>query len=330
MRRIAAATILLAGMALSGVHAAGVSPETALQVPPELVSPYQQYDLRLRTFSPAPRHPAGVLLSVRINGGRPLRLVLDSGADLIVIGSKAARAAGLSPGSELDLVGLDSRPAKVGQAATVEIGPVAFRNCRVAFVKGKVIEGADGVIPLSLFSGFLVRLNLPEETLDLIPYARNVDPRYPARARCHKTPSASRCDSIKRKAKRVPGPGYRSVLQRHLSRVGTHSGRISHAPGGAPGSGDGRRNRPAHLSLGAFRDCGPGCRSRRSCGLGPFQFKPPLSAWKSLGVLGFPDLSNYVLTIDYAGGQVRMEPHARSWARNLQSDENSDLPAGVK
>ena len=40
----------------------------------------------------------------------------------------------------------------MGRAETVEIGPVSFRNCRVAFVKGKVVEGADGVIPLSLFS----------------------------------------------------------------------------------------------------------------------------------------------------------------------------------
>ena len=128
MRRSATATILLAGMALSGVLAAGMDPETAAPAPPELVSPYQQYELKLRTFSPTPHRAAGVLLSVRINGGKALRLLLDSGADLIVIGSNAARAAGLSGGSEVDLVGLDSRPARVGQAATVEIGPVAFRN----------------------------------------------------------------------------------------------------------------------------------------------------------------------------------------------------------
>ena len=145
---------------------------SAPDAPPELVSPYHHYDLKLHAFYPAPRCPAGVILHVRINGGRPLRLVLDTGAEFIVIGSKAARPVGLSSMSELDLVGLESRPARVGRAETVEIGPLSFRNCRVAFVDGKVIEGADGVIPLSLFSAFLLRLDLPEMTLGLIPYSR--------------------------------------------------------------------------------------------------------------------------------------------------------------
>ena len=60
----------------------------------------------------------------------------------------------------------------MGRAETVEVGPVSFRDCRVAMVDGKVVEGADGVIPLSFFSDFRLRLNFPEETLELIPYPR--------------------------------------------------------------------------------------------------------------------------------------------------------------
>jgi hypothetical protein len=58
----------------------------------------------------------------------------------------------------------------VGLAKTVDIGPVSFRNCRVGVVKGNVVEGADGVIPLSLFSKFRLRLDLHKKSLQLTPY----------------------------------------------------------------------------------------------------------------------------------------------------------------
>ena len=177
---VTAATFLVIWLILGGLRASEAGSTPAPDAPPELVSPYQPYELKLRPFYPIPSRPAGVLLHGRINGGRPLRLVLDSGAEFIVIGAKAARSAGISARSEMELVGLGSRPARVGRAETVEIGPVSFRNCRVALVDGNVVEGADGVIPLSFFSDFLLRLNLPEKTLGLIPYPREQDPAIPS------------------------------------------------------------------------------------------------------------------------------------------------------
>jgi hypothetical protein len=46
-----------------------------------------------------------------------------------------------------------------------------------------------------------------------------------------------------------------------------------------------------------------------------------------MGVLGFPELTRYVLTIDYASGQVRMEPPSNGSARDLQGAQNTELPA---
>jgi hypothetical protein len=176
-----AATFLAVWLILIGLKTSKADSILVPQAPSELISPYQPYELKLQSFYPIPNRPAGVLLHGRINGGPPLRLVLDSGADSIVVGAKAARSAGIAASSEMELVGLGSRPARVGWAVTVEIGPVRFRNCRVALVERNVIEGADGVIPLSLFSDFLLRLNLPEKTLELIPYPREQDPASPSR-----------------------------------------------------------------------------------------------------------------------------------------------------
>jgi len=97
-------------------------------------------------------------------------LILDSGAESLVIGAKVGHSLGLSSDSEMELVGLGARRARVGMAASVDVGPVSFRNCRIGLVEGKVIEGADGVVPLGLFSDFRVRLDLAERTLRLIPY----------------------------------------------------------------------------------------------------------------------------------------------------------------
>jgi hypothetical protein len=248
-----------------------------------------------------------VLLQVRINGGQPLRLVLDSGADFIVIGAKAARSVGLSAEAELELVGLGGRPARVARAETVEIGPVSFRNCRVAFVDGKVIEGADGVIPLSLFSDFLLRLNLPKKTLGLIPYPRKENPA---------------------------GPPSRGVTGHDLLMVATvlngkHSGyvildtgafcsAISHKIAGtlggshlAPeiliGAGTGAQAGQVVSSAVHFEIAGQELMPRDLVALDLSNLSRHYRL-KVVGVLGFPALSHYVLTVDYRNGSVTIEP----------------------
>lgn len=62
----------------------------------QLVSPLRSYTLPLSSFVPAPGRTVGVFLKVGINGGRPLRLVLDSGAEHIVVSAGAAHALSLS------------------------------------------------------------------------------------------------------------------------------------------------------------------------------------------------------------------------------------------
>jgi hypothetical protein len=138
-----------------------------------LISSYRPYALSLTSFAPAPDRVAGVLLKARINGGPALRLLLDSGAERIAIDRKAAAKSALRVVSNFLLVGAGDSPtraAETGVAERVEIGPVSFADCPVDVVRGRVAEGIDGVIPVSLFGGFLVRLDLPARILGLTPY----------------------------------------------------------------------------------------------------------------------------------------------------------------
>ncbi len=326
MWRSAALAFLLSGLVLGGVRAGEASLTLAADAPPELVSPYHQYDLKLGAFYPAPRRPAGVILHVCINGGRPLRLVLDTGAEFIVIGSKAARPISLSSVSELELVGLGARPARVGRAETVEIGPLSFRNCRVAMVDGRVIEGADGVIPLSLFSEFLLRLDLPEMTLGLIPYSRELDPAVPP------APGVTKHDLLlaptvlngKQSGYVVLDTGaYCSAISREAAR--TLNGfpivpevRLAAGTGAATGR---RVSSIVHFAI-ADQDLTPNevvaldlSNLSRHYGV------------EVIGVLGFPALSNYLLTIDYRNARVKIQPPQGNSARELHRGHNAKTPA---
>jgi predicted aspartyl protease len=46
------------------------------------------------------------------------------------------------------------------------------RDVDVLVTANKVADGVDGVLPLSLFGTFLIRLNMPAKSLDLDPYPR--------------------------------------------------------------------------------------------------------------------------------------------------------------
>ena len=63
------------------------------QSSPRLSSPLHPYTLKLESFVPAPGKAMGVLLKARINGGHTLNLLLDSGAEHLVVTRPVARAA---------------------------------------------------------------------------------------------------------------------------------------------------------------------------------------------------------------------------------------------
>lgn len=139
---------------------------------PETAGRYQSHTLKLGSFVIPPSSPAGLLLKVRIDSGPVLRLLLDSGAQFIVLDKSAAARSRLSGGSELDLIGVGKQPksARMAKAGSVRIGDLVFHDCDVILADGRLLDGIDGVIPLSLFSGFLVRLDIPGKRLDLRPY----------------------------------------------------------------------------------------------------------------------------------------------------------------
>jgi predicted aspartyl protease len=269
--------------------------------------------LKLESFVPGPGRSTGVLLKARINGGRPLHLLLDSGAEHLVVTNGTARAAGLSTGTALSLVGfgrLAEKAGAFGVARTVDVGPLSFRDCPVDVVDHKVVDGADGVLPLVLFSDFLVRLDFPARVLDLTPYQ-------------------SAAESHGRFTRAL---AVNAVLFLRIALDGAHTGYFLLDTGAAHNA----LSRSAARALG-----GPGLAARMKLvqGAGGVSEAPQVS-WavhfrtagqdiasddvvlvdldtmsrynglEVAGLLGYPALSRYVVTVNYRDSLIRMETGA--------------------
>lgn len=135
-------------------------------------TPAAAYRLKLGPYVAPPARTVGLIATVRINGGPPLRLLLDSGADSIVLDGNAAQKSGCLGGSNLDLVGAGGPAVVVRKirAETVQIGDLTLADVPLLIAGHRIGEGIQGVLPLAVFSGFLIRLDIPGKIMELLPY----------------------------------------------------------------------------------------------------------------------------------------------------------------
>ena len=163
-------TGMVVGLAMVAAIAAPPPPPASPSVPG-----VGQHRLKLKSFVfSTVMGPAGLLLEARVNDGPPLRLLLDSGAQNLVLDRRAAaRSSCADKGTELDLVGPGgSAPPTVRkmQANTVDVGSLTLHNVDVLVAPGHLLDGIDGVFPLILFEDYLIRLDMRTRNLDLTPY----------------------------------------------------------------------------------------------------------------------------------------------------------------
>jgi hypothetical protein len=178
------------------------------------------------------------------------------------------------------------------------------------------------VIPLSLFSDFLLRLNLPRKTLRLIPYPSEHDSATPSTRGVTKRHLllVTAVLNGKQSGHVILDTGaFCSAISRDVARTlsGSH---IVPEVGLAAGTGaaTGQRVSSAvHFAI-AEQDLIPdevvaldlSILSRHS-------------GVEVMGVLGFPELNNYVLTIDYREGRVKIEPPQSISAREVHRGDNA-------
>lgn len=144
-----------------------------------LASPYQSYRLKLETFFGRDGRPSGLTLKASLNGGKPLRLMIDTGADGIVVNRNSVRTAALEPLVDSALEGLgkgSATKATLTLAESVSFGDLRWTNRFVQVIDANFLPGADGVIGTNVFQEFLVRIDARSGTLDLSPFDQRPAP----------------------------------------------------------------------------------------------------------------------------------------------------------
>lgn len=167
-------------LGLTAVTAFGVclaaGPET---VPHGTVGP-ASYRIKLEHFVAPGNRAAGLLVKARLNGGPMLRLLVDSGSQYVVLDRAAAQHSHCAGGSALDLIGAgaaSATPAQRQVAETLEVGDLILRGVPVVVTGHNLADGIQGVLPLSIFSEFLIRLDFPARELDLLPFGATATDR---------------------------------------------------------------------------------------------------------------------------------------------------------
>ncbi len=149
------------------------------RTPAHLASAYTVYRLPLTGFRPLGSSQIGVLVAVRINSGKSLHLLLDTGARGLSIDSHAARNLDLETIASSGLQGLgDSASAgsRLTLARTVTFGNLAFEECLIEVSDHSLTTGADGVLGADLFESFQIHLNPAERLLELTPFESPISP----------------------------------------------------------------------------------------------------------------------------------------------------------
>jgi hypothetical protein len=143
----------------------------------ELTSPYRPYRLKLAGYFPNGGAQSGLLVEVSING-KPMRFLLDSGADGIFVSGERAQRAGLERIASARVGGVGSvhdGSAFVALAHQVSMGDLQLKDCLVKVTEPGSVPDADGVIGVNVFANFIVRIDPPARTLDLVPFADRGD-----------------------------------------------------------------------------------------------------------------------------------------------------------
>jgi predicted aspartyl protease len=162
----------LIGVALAAA-AVAFAAEPLPVATPRLLSTASHYTLQLSTVVAPDMRVMGLYFKARIGGGPVLRMLLDSGAQHVVLDKHAAARSGRTSGAAVELVGVgaSSKLCKRATSGTLQIGDLVLDDVDMLTVNGQVLDGVDGIVPMSLFAEFLVRLDVRAKVLELDAYS---------------------------------------------------------------------------------------------------------------------------------------------------------------
>lgn len=269
-----------------------------------LASGYRNYSIRLTAWRPASMATAGVLVPVRINDGRTLRLLLDSGAAGIVLSERTARELGLEAIAEGRIVGLGdgaARKATSALARTVSIGELQFSDAVVQVLPEHLTREADGIIGMKVFEAFRIRLDAPARELRLEAFAEPA-PLHNAEAG-HLLYVRAKINGNSEGLFLVDTGSAVTSLGNDLRWPAAPAGGTLTLEGAGGQIGGAKKLAPVSLEIGGKRVI---VREPIALNLDSISHH---SGVKVAGILGYSSLSKVPVTFNYRDGLVELGPH---------------------
>jgi predicted aspartyl protease len=131
-------------------------------------SDYRDYVVRLTPWRTLNGRTSGALVHVRINSGKTLRLLLDTGASGITLDERTARKQQLLDIADTQVSGVGAADrARLMLASRVQIGELEVADCPVRVMARLATPEADGVIGMDVFQEFRIRLDAGARELRL-------------------------------------------------------------------------------------------------------------------------------------------------------------------
>lgn len=130
--------------------------------------------LKLDLLMNSPTRPRGVGLQLSIEGHRPLRVLLDTGASGILLTQAAIDKAGLNHVGASEAWGIGDRGPKktfLSVANTCQIGSLKFKTCvfQATEGKGRIAGDDDGLLGADVFSDYVIQLDFQKHQMHLTP-----------------------------------------------------------------------------------------------------------------------------------------------------------------
>ena len=136
-----------------------------------MVTNVTKTETRMEPLLYDPRNIRGYGLVVKLNGVSS-RLMVDTGASGILVDSKIAAKAGITPIVDERIQGIGDKGGMagfVGYAEKIQIGELEFQGCIVEVATGRSVLGDDGLIGADVFRHFLVDMDMPNAKFKLSP-----------------------------------------------------------------------------------------------------------------------------------------------------------------
>ena len=137
-----------------------------------LVSPVAHYEVPIDYILRDPTHLQGWGVKVNIGSCKSVKLMIDTGSPVILIGNSLAEKCGVKKLYTGFITGLGSKPplgVYTGLAEHFQVGPVEFKNVLIDVEERTPVGDEAGIIGPSLLASFLLNLNLNDYKLSLDP-----------------------------------------------------------------------------------------------------------------------------------------------------------------